>query len=72
MMNNLPLKDLSIEEKLQTMELLWDELCKHEAAIPSPAWHAEVLADRAKLVSGGDHTFEEWETAKQKLRTEVQ
>jgi hypothetical protein len=37
---------LTHDEKLQAMELIWQELAKTSPAYPSPAWHEEVLANR--------------------------
>ena len=37
----LPLNEMSVEEKLQTMEALWQSLSADPAAIDSPAWHGE-------------------------------
>ena len=35
----LPLEEMSVEEKLQTMEALWQSLSSDPAAVESPAWH---------------------------------
>lgn len=71
MIARLPLSEMSMEEKLQAMELIWDDLCSRSEALPSPAWHAEVLAEREAAVARGEETFEDWETAKKKIRDEI-
>jgi len=40
---NLPLKDMSLQEKLAAMESLWEELARTPEAIESPAWHKDIL-----------------------------
>jgi hypothetical protein len=35
-----------------------------ESASESPAWHAEVLRERAENVKSGKETFMDWEMAK--------
>ena len=40
---NLPLKEMTLQEKLDAMESLWEDLVRTPEAIESPAWHKEVL-----------------------------
>jgi hypothetical protein len=47
----LPLNEMSVEEKLQTMEALWQSLSSDPAAIEAPSWHEEELAERERKVS---------------------
>ena len=49
----LPLNEMTVAEKLQAMELLWDDLSRNPEDIPSPAWHEEVLADRQRQIERG-------------------
>ncbi|MBE0623180.1 MAG: addiction module protein [Burkholderiales bacterium] len=67
----LPLEKMSVEEKLQAMESLWDDLCSKAGAVPSPAWHEDVLADRDAMQYRGDDQFEDWEAAGRNIRTKV-
>ena len=39
----LPLDQMTIEEKLRAMELLWADLSRNEQQLQSPEWHEEVL-----------------------------
>lgn len=60
----LPLDEMSIEEKLQTMEALWENLSVDPTAIESPAWHEEVLRERESRIASGEAKFIDWEKAK--------
>lgn len=40
------LTNLTVDEKLAAMDVLWRELSSNPSELPSPAWHHEVLADR--------------------------
>ncbi|MEY4802512.1 MAG: hypothetical protein RLZZ274_1243 [Cyanobacteriota bacterium] len=40
---DLPLTQMSLEDKVQAMELLWAELSKNPEQVVSPAWHGEEL-----------------------------
>lgn len=62
------LDSLSTADKLRTMEYLWDDLCRHASAVPSPAWHGEVLAERVSVVKNGQATFRDWEAEKARIR----
>jgi hypothetical protein len=48
---------MGLEERLQTMELLWASLARTPEAVPSPAWHGEVLAGRLAKIERGDGQF---------------
>jgi len=67
----IPLERMTLEEKLQTMETIWDDLCRKNADIASPSWHQDVLNEREKALQNGNETFTDWETAKKNIRNEV-
>lgn len=50
---NLPLKDMTLQEKLAAMELLWEELGRSPESVESPAWHKDVLEERRDRVAEG-------------------
>ena len=64
----LPLNEMTLREKLATMESLWDDLSRTPEKMPSPAWHKEVLERRRARVAAGKAKFVEWESAKKELR----
>ncbi|MCK9606992.1 MAG: addiction module protein [Methylomonas sp.] len=70
-MINVALESLSVEEKLQMMESLWDSLLNLTSAIDSLNWHGEVLAEREQGVSNGTDHFESWIIAKETLRNQL-
>ena len=59
---------LSVEEKLQTMEALWQSLSSKPDAVESPAWHEKELRDRERKVESGETKFVDWEKAKAEIR----
>jgi hypothetical protein len=71
MASTLALGKLSVEEKLQTMELLWDDLCNQAGAIVSPPWHEEVLAERSATLEHGVDVFEDWDSAKKRIQNKI-
>jgi hypothetical protein len=68
---DLPLEKMSVEDKILTMEALWDSLCRDPAAIESPAWHGEILAERLAALERGEVEFEDLEIAKRKIREQI-
>ncbi|MDA8142323.1 MAG: addiction module protein [Desulfobacteraceae bacterium] len=71
MLITLPLKDMSVEEKIQTMETLWDDLCKNAGSLESPQWHGDILQEREKAIKDGTDEFIDWESAKKGIRNSV-
>lgn len=57
------IKQMSLSEKLMTMEQLWNELQNSEEGVQSPAWHKEVLKARE-----GNENFVDWSDAKNAIR----
>ncbi len=62
------IKNMSREEKLRTMEALWEAIAEEDAGLPSPAWHGEVLEQTVARVSAGTEAQVDWEEAKRRLR----
>ena len=51
------IEKMSLDERLQTMELLWASLGRTPDAVPSPDWHGEVLATRTAKIKRGEAEF---------------
>ena len=64
----LPLNEMSVEEKLETMETIWASLSANPETIESPAWHEEELRVREAGVASGEAKFVDWEKAKEEIR----
>jgi hypothetical protein len=48
---------MSMEERLQAIELLWNSIRQTGDLAASPAWHGEVLAARRARVEAGEGRF---------------
>lgn len=57
MIGRSEIERMSVEERLQAIEQLWDSLSRLDDAVPSPAWHGEVLAARRASVEAGEGEF---------------
>ena len=71
MVTPLAIDKMTIEERLQTMEALWDDLCQHEEALPVHDWQKEVLDERERLIEEGNATYVDWEEAKKRIAKET-
>jgi Putative addiction module component len=60
----LDIDQMTIEEKLQTMEALWNDLCRNEETVPVYDWHKDILEERESLIEQGSAEFLSWEQAK--------
>ncbi len=67
----LPLKKMSVEEKIQVMESLWQDLCDTAESTLSPDWHKDVLSSREEAVQSGEMESLDWEAAKQKILEDI-
>ncbi|MEO7319969.1 MAG: addiction module protein [Chthoniobacteraceae bacterium] len=68
---DLPLEEMTLPDKLQLLEVLWNDLSRKPEKLPSPDWHKDVLEERRQRVQSGEETFSDWETAKQDIRKRI-
>jgi hypothetical protein len=71
MSKSLPLKEMTLHEKLAAMELLWEDLAGCPESVDSPPWHKDVLDERRQRVAEGKSQFTDWESAKVDIRNKV-
>jgi Putative addiction module component len=67
----LQIDQMTLKEKLQTMEALWDDLRQRAEDVPVPQWHRDILDERQRLIDHGQAQFIDWETAKNKIAEEI-
>ena len=58
----LPLKEMTVSEKLGIME---------EIGYSPPDWHDRILEERSRLSESGEVGFTDWETAKRQINDRV-
>jgi hypothetical protein len=67
----LPVKQMTLEEKLRAMDMLWEDLRSDDKNIPVPQWHMDILAQRERLVQEKKAVFSDWETAKKRIAKSI-
>ena len=51
------IKKMSVAQRLQAMESLWDSFLYEGIEVDSPQWHGEVLAKRKAKIDNGQARF---------------
>ena len=67
-MNTLAIDTLNTEEKIFTMEQIWDDLCHHADVMQSPDWHKSILQARMKVAESGDAQYSDWDSTKARIK----
>lgn len=68
---DLPLTKLTLAQKLDLMEAIWEDLAKHDSTLESPYWHEQVLKDREQALATGKASVSGWEEAKDRMKRNV-
>ena len=68
---NIELKQMTIDEKLRTMEILWDDICLAVPDFSSPEWHESILKEREQRIKEGKDKFLDWEHAKRRIQDHI-
>lgn len=67
----LLLKEMTIPDKISTMELLWDDICHNAPDFSSPSWHEDILKEREEKIKQGKDKFIDWSEAKKDIWNSV-
>ena len=57
MLESSQIDKMSVAERLQAIEQLWDGLCREAGDMTSPDWHRDVLTDRKARAERGEAKF---------------
>lgn len=64
---DIQLDRMSVAEKVQLLESVWQSLCARPCDVKSPEWHREVLEERRRRLEDGRATISAWPDAKARL-----
>ncbi|MDP3961997.1 MAG: addiction module protein [Pseudorhodobacter sp.] len=56
-MNIAELKKMSMVERLQAMEALWDSMLYDDREIDTPKWHEDIIEERKNIIANGSAKF---------------
>ncbi len=64
----LPLKDMSLADKLRVMENLWADISREGSGFSPPEWHGDVLRERKEKYASGEIKTSDWTEAKKRIQ----
>ncbi len=67
MSTHLQIDQMTVAEKLRTMEELWDDLRTRAENVPVFQWQKDLLEERERLIGTGEAQFDDWDTAKKRI-----
>ena len=59
--------ELTRDEQIIAMELLWKRLTSESPAHSPPDWHRQIVSERFSSIENGEDTLSDWADAKQRL-----
>lgn len=59
--------DLSVEGKLDYVQLLWDRIAAKPDEIPVPDWHRQLLDERLAAYEASPHEGRPWQEVRDEL-----
>jgi len=63
--------ELTVEEKLEYVESLWDRIAAIPEAVAVPDWHLEVIEQRTHEGAAGSRNSRSWDDFREELRTKL-
>ena len=64
---DISLDAMSVAEKVQLLESVWQSLCLHSGDVASPEWHQTTLEERRTRLEDGRASISSWADAKARL-----
>jgi putative addiction module component (TIGR02574 family) len=63
--------DLTVEEKIEYIQALWDRIAAHPETVPVPESHREALAERISAHRAGEGEARPWPEVREEIRAEL-
>lgn len=60
--------DLSVDEKIDYLQSLWDRIAAASETVPVPDWHREIIDERLKDLEAEPSSGDSWEVVQERLR----
>jgi len=68
MLDEATIEQMSSEEQIKAMELLWRALARNPGSVQSPSWHGNVIQERLAKIESGAAKFLSLDEVKRRLR----
>jgi putative addiction module component (TIGR02574 family) len=63
--------EMSVDEKIDYLQSLWDRIAASPEAIPVPGWHREILDQRLNDLEANPDAGDNWDVVQERLRGEL-
>jgi putative addiction module component (TIGR02574 family) len=60
--------EMSIDEKIDYLQSLWDRIAANPETIPVPGWHREILDQRLNDLEADPDAGDSWDVVQKRLR----
>ena len=60
--------ELSVDDKIDYLQSLWDRIAVSPETIPFPDWHREILDERLKELEDNPGAGDSWDVVQERLR----
>lgn len=60
--------ELSVDEKIDYVQSLWDQIAASPDTIPVPQWHRDILDERMKDYDADPTSGDTWDVVQERLR----
>jgi putative addiction module component (TIGR02574 family) len=62
---------LSIDDKIDYVQSLWDCIAARPEDVPVPHWHREIIKERLAATRAGQDQSKDWEEVEREIATEL-
>lgn len=63
--------ELSVEEKIDYLQFLWDRIATTSERIAAPDWHREILGARMRDLEANPKAGKSWNVVQKRLRAKL-
>lgn len=63
--------ELSVDEKIDYLQSLWDRIAATPETVPVPEWHRQVLDQRLKALEANPESGDSWDVVQERLRQKL-
>jgi putative addiction module component (TIGR02574 family) len=60
------LQKLSFNEKIELIQILWDDIAREQEKLDVPEEHIKILEERLKIIGKGEAKYRSWESIRAK------
>ena len=60
--------ELSVDEKIDYLQSLWDRIAATPEIVPVPEWHREINGERLTDLEANPNAGDSWEVVRERLR----